>query len=143
IRALNEIVLTRKSRRTLSQFDISLNSHPFTKYAADGLIFSTPTRSTAYSLSAGGPIVSPAAAVFLMNPIYPHSFFDRTIVFGEDETVEAMPSGRHDMSVSADGLLTEVPDSVDFARISCGGHLRLARAGKEDFYSILVKKLGI
>lgn len=104
--ALNEIVVERGSGQRLLKLSVSINGSFFKTYSADGLIFATPTGSTAYSLSAGGPIVSPKNHLILMTPVCPHGLFDRTLVLSESDEIEiSCPSGdKVQVTVSADGV---------------------------------------
>ena len=99
-RALNEAViekgLTGHTVRLLARID----GEPFTYYAADGLIVATPTGSTAYSLSARGPIVSPRHRAVLLTPVSPHMLFDRSLVLDPSEVIEIEVSGHRTAQVS-------------------------------------------
>ena len=89
--ALNEIVITRKDTLRVLKFQVYLNGTFFNEYTADGVIIATPTGSTAYNLSAGGPIVTPAARLMVMTPICAHTLNTRSIVLSpEDEIVIRM-----------------------------------------------------
>jgi len=78
--ALNDIVLTRKDVMQLLKFQVFVNDEYFNSYTADGMIVATPTGSTAYNLSAGGPIVAPRAELMVLTPICSHSIYSRSIV---------------------------------------------------------------
>jgi NAD+ kinase len=78
--ALNDIVISRGAASRLISLDVSVNGEPITRYRCDGLIVSSPTGSTAYSLAAGGAIVLPTAEVFVLTPICPHSLSNRSII---------------------------------------------------------------
>ena len=82
---------------------VRIDGEPFTSYAADGLIVATPTGSTAYSLSARGPVVSPRHRALLLTPVSPHMLFDRTLVLDPDETVEIEVIGHRPAMLSIDG----------------------------------------
>jgi NAD+ kinase len=82
---------------------VRIDGEPFTSYAADGLIVSTPTGSTAYSLSARGPVVSPKHRAVLVTPVAPHQLFDRSLVLDPSETVEIDVQGDRAASVAVDG----------------------------------------
>lgn len=86
-RALNEIVITRKGSLQIINFNIYVNGQFLHRYHADGVIVATPTGSTGYSLSAGGPIVEPRANLILVSPICPHSMQSRSIVLSSEDTV--------------------------------------------------------
>lgn len=87
VRALNDIVITRKGSLQIINFNIYVNGQFLHRYHADGVIVATPTGSTGYSLSAGGPIVEPRANLILVSPICPHSMQSRSIVLSSEDTV--------------------------------------------------------
>ena len=86
--ALNECVLEKTASGHTVQLAIRINDRPFTTAAADGMIVATPTGSTAYNLSARGPIVSPLHRAIVMTPVAPHMLFDRSLVLDPDEHIE-------------------------------------------------------
>lgn len=94
--ALNEIVLTRREMLRVLKFCIYVNGECLNKYTADGMIVATPTGSTAYNLSAGGPIVEPAARMTILTPICPHALNIRSIVFPAEELIEIEMFGDND-----------------------------------------------
>lgn len=85
--ALNDIVLTRKDVMQVLHFQVYVNGELLTEYTADGMIVSTPTGSTAYNLSAGGPIVTPGAELIVLTPVCPHSIHSRSIILSHRDTV--------------------------------------------------------
>lgn len=85
--AVNDAVVTHGQLSKIVDFNLSLNGEAISQYRADGLLFSTPTGSTAYSLSAGGPILSPTMECILMTPVCPHSLFSRSVVFNADSSL--------------------------------------------------------
>jgi len=91
--ALNDIVIGRSGRLRIIDFNIYVNGEFLNRYSADGIVISTPTGSTGYSLSAGGPIVSPEASLILITPVAPHTLNTRSIVLPDDVeiTIEMMP----------------------------------------------------
>ena len=92
--ALNEITVSRKNTASLISIDTRLNSKSLTTYWADGLIISTPTGSTGYSLSSGGPIMSPQTASFVLTPIAPHNLNIRPLIVPNSTVVELKVTGR-------------------------------------------------
>jgi len=84
---LNDVVLSRGEVSRLIRLKTSVNGEPLTEFNADGLIVATPTGSTAYSLSAGGPILSPESGAFVITPICPHVLTNRSIIVGEDAVI--------------------------------------------------------
>jgi NAD+ kinase len=85
--ALNDIVIARKESLQVISFNIYVNGMFLNNYHADGMIISTPTGSTGYNMSAGGPIVEPGAQMILLTPICPHTLTTRSIVLSADDTV--------------------------------------------------------
>jgi NAD+ kinase len=85
---LNDVVLSRGEVSRLIRLKASVNGEPLTEFNADGLIVATPTGSTAYSLSAGGPILAPESGAFVITPICPHVLTNRSIIVGEDSVIE-------------------------------------------------------
>lgn len=93
--ALNDIVVNRAGALRVIDYEIYVNGEPLNRYSADGMIVSTPTGSTGYSLSAGGPIVSPMASMIVVTPICPHTLTARSIVLsGEDQVTIHIGPGR-------------------------------------------------
>lgn len=88
--ALNDAVVARGTLSRILDLRVLLNDANVCDYRADGLIISTPTGSTAYSLSAGGPVIDPGMRCILLSPICPHSLFTRPVVFGEDSHLRVM-----------------------------------------------------
>ena len=94
--ALNDIVITREGHLRVVRFNNYVNNEYLNSYNADGIIIATPTGSTGYSLSAGGPVVSPNASMTLMTPIAPHTMNTRSIIFpAEDIVTVELGEGRH------------------------------------------------
>ncbi|MEH2956227.1 NAD(+)/NADH kinase [Candidatus Merdisoma sp. JLR.KK006] len=93
--ALNDIVVNRAGALRVIDYEIYVNGEFLNRYSADGIIVSTPTGSTGYSLSAGGPIVSPMASMIVVTPVCPHTLTARSIVLsGEDRVTIRLGSGR-------------------------------------------------
>jgi NAD+ kinase len=105
---LNEVLVERTSRFRLVQLDVHVGGERLATYNADGVIVATPTGSTAYALSAGGPIVSPRAQCLVVVPVSPHMIFSRSVILAPDETVEITVGGgsedrEHEAAVVLDG----------------------------------------
>jgi NAD+ kinase len=92
--ALNEITLSRKNTASMITVETYLNNEYLTSYWADGLITSTPTGSTGYSLSCGGPVISPQAKSFVLTPVAPHNLNARPLVIPDDTEIKMRVSGR-------------------------------------------------
>lgn len=86
--ALNEILISRREMPKILDLRLSVNGEPLCRYRADGMILATPTGSTAYNLSAGGPIVEPSAQMTIVTPICPHDLNSRSIVLAAEDAIE-------------------------------------------------------
>jgi NAD+ kinase len=107
---LNEIMVEKGARHRLVRLRVLVDGAYVTTFSADGVIVATPTGSTAYSFSSGGPIVSPAVAALVLTPVAPHMVFDRSIVLDARQTVTLEVAGDEVGVLSADGRETiEVP----------------------------------
>jgi NAD+ kinase len=107
--ALNEISVNRKNTASLISVNTRLDNEPLTTYWADGLIISTPTGSTGYSLSSGGPIMSPQTAGFVLTPIAPHNLNIRPLIIPNSTTIELEVTGRgEDHLLSLDSRIITV-----------------------------------
>jgi NAD+ kinase len=101
---LNDVVVTRSERSRLVRLELFIDQTHLTEYNADGLIIATSTGSTAYSLSAGGPIVMPSSGVFVVTPICPHVLTNRSVIVSNKSTIRIQPSqGEQQLSMSVDG----------------------------------------
>lgn len=101
--ALNDVVLNKSALSRMFQFEISINNQYVSMFRADGLIISTPTGSTAHSLSAGGPILYPTLESFLMTPICPHTLTSRPIVLPDTFTIDVTIKSGDDVYLTLDG----------------------------------------
>ncbi len=102
--ALNDVLLKDASGSRLVRLEVTANGRLVTEYSCDGLVFSTPTGSTAYNLSAGGPLIQPEAAVIAMTPICPHTLSNRAIIFPESVKLRVFNrSSRARLIVAVDG----------------------------------------
>lgn len=122
--ALNDIVLTRKDVLQVLNFQVYLNGVKLNEYMADGIIAATPTGSTAYNLSAGGPIVAPGAELIVLTPISSHSLNSRSIVFSAQDSVSIRPLDLESKQQTA------VFDGDDVLEILPGDTLEIRRASR-------------
>ena len=142
--ALNEAVLERTAAGHTVRLGVDLDGTFFTTYAADALIVATATGSTAYSLSARGPIVAPDHRAILLTPVSPHMLFDRTLILNCQEVVRLEVQGHRPATLSVDGQ--PVADLVDGDAIECTGSPHaalLVTFGERDFHEILKQKFGL
>jgi NAD+ kinase len=143
--ALNEVAVDKTERHRLLLMDVHVDGTLFAKVPADALIVATATGSTAYALSAGGPIVSPRLDAVLIVPVAPHSLFDRTFVAAPDEEVrvDLLPD-QADSLVSCDGRPPLVAPAGSWVHVRGGGRpVRLARVGVTDFPTLVRRKFGL
>jgi NAD+ kinase len=101
--AVNDVVISHDAYFGIAEFKLENSYGDRVVYRADGLILSTPAGSTAYSLSAGGPIIAHNLDSITVTPVCPHSFFNRSIVYGKDECIKISNSGDQVLNVSVDG----------------------------------------
>ncbi|MBG0743639.1 NAD(+) kinase [Cylindrospermopsis raciborskii LB2897] len=140
---LNEMVLHREPLTSMCHFEIEIGRHAAVDIAADGVIVSTPTGSTAYSLSAGGPVIAPGVPVLQLVPICPHSLASRALVFPDHEPVSIYPVNIPRLVMVVDGnggcfVLSE--DRVYLRRSEYKA--RFIRLQPPEFFRILREKLG-
>jgi NAD+ kinase len=141
--ALNEAVVEKPHPGRLVRFEVVINGAPFTSYAADGVIVSTPTGSTAYSFSAGGPIVSPRLACLLLTPVSPHMLFGRTLVLDDSDALELHMTERPAL-LTIDGRELGELEPGAVVRCRCGPRpARIVTLAPRDFHQILKAKFGL
>lgn len=143
-RALNEAVVEKRESGHTVNLLVRIDGEPFTSYAADGLIVSTPTGSTAYSLSARGPVVSPKHRALLVTPVAPHMLFDRSLVLDPNETVEIEVLPGREASVAIDGR--PVGGLTAATRVRCvpaAETARFVRFGAHHYHQVLKAKFGL
>ena len=143
LQALNDFVVTRGAAPRLIELEVRVNEDVLTRYRCDGLIVCSPTGSTAYSLAAGGAVVSPGADVFTLTPICPHTLSNRSVVVGMDSiiTVKVL-SKRVETVLTADGQ-TPVPlEPGELIVIRRSRHsIRLLHLAGSSFFETLRRKL--
>ncbi|MCH7613513.1 MAG: NAD(+)/NADH kinase [Candidatus Marinimicrobia bacterium] len=143
--ALNDITIDRGSSHRLINSTLHSNGHRVARYTADGLIVSTPTGSTAYSLSAGGPIVMPNLDAIVVTPISPHTLTLRPIVMPDDSRLEITfpdnPTGG--IALAVDGQVQETLDVDAVVNISKADYkTKMITFSDSNYFDILSKKMG-
>jgi NAD+ kinase len=142
--ALNEGVVEKQESGHTVRLQVDIDGAPFTSYAADGLILATPTGSTAYSLSARGPVLSPRARAVLLTPVSPHMLFDRALVLDPSERVEIEVMGHRAVTLSVDGQpATSLAEGDRIAVSPSADVARFVRFGERRFHQILKAKFGL
>ncbi len=120
---LNDAVISRGEFSRLIRLQARIDGQVLTDYNADGLVISTPTGSTAYSLSAGGPILTPECGVFVITPICPHVLTNRSVIVSDDSRISISPcADQHDIFLTVDGQ--------ELIKIKAGDTIRIRKATK-------------
>lgn len=142
--ALNDVTVSRGSLSRIIDLSVSLNEEEICEYRADGLLFSTPTGSTAYSLSAGGPVIQPHMRCILLTPVCPHSLFSRSVLFCDQSvlTVRAEDQDNAEVYLTVDGQESIKISSSDKIKIEKAEiETKLVRLHDKSFYRVLSEKL--
>jgi NAD+ kinase len=143
VTAFNDVATVRFPGQPTAKVEVRAAGHPFVSYAADAVVVATPTGSTAYSFSAGGPIVSPAIEALVVTPAAPHAGYDRGLVLSIQDslTLEILPtSGR--LAVEVDGVVAahvDVGDRIELRPRPGAAHV--VRLGRTTFYERARRKL--
>ena len=142
--ALNDLVLQRPAGGHTVRMEVSVNAAPFLTFAADSLIVATPTGSTAYNLSARGPIVSPRARVQILTPVAPHMLFDRSLVLDAEDVLAFSPIAGQPADLVVDGWLAATLRPGQTLHCRKGDRdARLVNFGERDFHRILKQKFNL
>jgi NAD+ kinase len=144
--ALNDASVERREPQRLIVLDVSVGSTHLTSIPADALICASPTGSTAYAFSAGGPILSPLVEALVLTPVAPHTLFNRTIVVDPTEIITIRPGaeGRNPCVVSLDGRESLAVPPGGQVRVTRGAApVRMARLTPFDFYDRIREKFGL
>ncbi len=142
--AFNDVDLARiPGRSSAAVVELTVESHPFVRYAADAVIVATPTGSTAYNFSAGGPLVSPSAEGLLVTPVAPHTAFNRALFLASSEKVllTVLPNSG-ELAVEADGIVVgyvHAGDTVELGTVPAAANV--VRLGRTTFYQRAQRKL--
>jgi NAD+ kinase len=140
--ALNEIAVSRKNTTSMITVATHLNNEYLTSYWADGLIVSTPTGSTGYSLSCAGPVISPDANNFVLTPIAPHNLSARPLVIPDDTEIQLKIDGREDdYLISLDSRIATLPNSTIVFIKKASFKIKMVELLNESFIDTLRKKM--
>lgn len=140
--ALNEVTLSRKDTTSMITIETKLNGEYLTSYWADGLIISTPTGSTGYSLSCGGPVLTPTVNSFVITPIAPHNLNARPLVIPDDTEIQLTVTGREEnYLVSLDSRMTIVNNNSVLTIKKNTFKINMIEFSNETFIKTLRKKL--
>lgn len=141
--ALNDIVVTNKTVARVIELDCHINDHPLTTYVADGIIISTTTGSSAYSLSVGGPVINPKVKALLICPISPHSLTHRPVVIPEESVITVPLTGeKKGLVVTIDGQVAHTVEKDLLLTVKVSSRpLNIIHAKSRNYYDILKEKL--
>jgi NAD+ kinase len=143
-RALNDVAITNGARARIIEVAVTVDGLPFASYRADGMIVATPTGSTAYSLSVGGPIVEPALQALVLSPISPHTLSNRPVVLRPNAVVRMVIGPREqDVLLTVDGQEGTPLAAGDVVEVRQGRRpVSLVRSPNRTYYDVLRSKLG-
>ncbi len=140
--AVNDAVISRGSLSCIIDLDVYVEGEKICNYRADGLLFSTPTGSTAYALSAGGPVIDPYLSLIELTPVCPHSLTARTVVFAEDTVLSVRCNTPQVTHLTVDGQVSVKLQTDDIVRISRSEHKLPVNVFKtKNFYKVAGEKL--
>jgi NAD+ kinase len=142
--ALNDLVIQRASGGHTVRTAVAVNGTPFLTFLADSIILATPTGSTAYNLSARGPIASPRARVQILTPVAPHMLFDRSLILDADDEVSIALEGADPADLVVDGWKAATLSPGQTLHSCKGGRdALLVTFGARDFHDILKRKFNL
>jgi NAD+ kinase len=144
IPALNDIVIEKEMSARIVEVDVRVGDHQLSEFLANGLIFATPTGSTGYALSAGGPILHPSIDAFLVVPICAHSLSLRPLIIPGDQTLLVrILSPEGSLMLEADGrIVCHIATGEEITVRRSAYRTSLVHFGKRSFYDVLRDKLG-
>lgn len=141
---VNDVVVEKIDSQRLVVLDVIVNETPFLTYRCDGLVIATSTGSTAYSFSAGGPLVDPMLDTVLVTPVAPHSLFNRTVIVRTESTVKVRVAAARPVRVSVDGLEVGTLDEDGMVSIRRGvSDIGFVRFDRETFPARVTRKFGL
>ncbi len=141
--ALNEAVVEKRSPGQVVRVAVTVDGTFFTSYAADGMIVATPTGSTAYAFSARGPIIAPGHRALLLSPVSPHMAFDRSLVFGPDQSLRLEVLDRPARLIVDGRELGSLGPGATIACTAAEETARFVMLSSHDFYGVLKTKFGL
>lgn len=140
--AVNDVVVSHDDYFGISDFRVENSRGDHVEYRADGVIVATPQGSTAYSLSAGGPVISHNLDSIMLTPICPHSFFNRAIVYGPDERIKISNGADRPLNISIDGRLSSKLLQREYCTVKRSQkRLRMISLNESNVFSTLSRKI--
>jgi NAD+ kinase len=144
--AINEVSIEKAARERMLEVLVEIDGRPLSRWACDGLLVATPTGSTAYAFSAGGPVIWPGVDAFLVLPLSAHALFARPLVLGPSSrvVVELIPTAQTSAVLWCDGRRSvEIHTGMEVEVVRGRHRLRLARLSESPFTDRLVNKFGL
>lgn len=139
---INDAVVSRSGVIRIMKLSVSCNNAPLIDYTADGVIVSTPTGSTAYSLSAGGPVIDPCVESILLTPVCAHSVFSRSVVLGGDSELEIFHDNSGEAILSCDGQSAVlIPEGAKVTVKRSQNYASFIKIKNDTFIDVLNKKI--
>lgn len=140
--ALNEVAILKHDTSSMIAIETKINSKLLTTYQADGLVIATPTGSTAYNLSVGGPIITPTCNTLSITPVAPHSLNIRPIVLNDSATITlGIRSRSNNYLISIDGQSTSIKSTVTTTIKKANYHINIVRRKDQTFFKTLRNKM--
>jgi len=140
---LNDVVVNKGALARIIQIYVEVNDKFLSRYRADGLIVSTPTGSTAYSLAAAGPVVHPSVECIILSPICPHTLTNRPIIISPEAKIKIIIERGEEVYITLDGQVGFILEKDDVVMVEKSPHTaNLIMPKGKDYFSILRKKLG-
>ncbi len=140
--ALNDIAVLKRDIASMISIHVSINGEFLVTYQADGLIVSTPTGSTAYSLSNGGPIIAPQTGILCLTPVAPHSLNIRPIAIAEDSVITLTVESRsHNFLIAVDGQSEKCEEHTTLTIQKAPYYIRIIKRSKQNYFATLREKM--
>ncbi len=141
--ALNDVVLNKGAIARMLDFEVFVDGHFISTYRSDGVIVSTPTGSTAYSLAAGGPVIAPTVNAFILTPICAHTLTSRPVVLPDAVTIEiVLKTERESAYLTVDGQVGIAARSEDILRVrKSSSYVELIQPPSRNYFEVLRQKL--
>ena len=142
--AVNDVVISQDGYFGIADFSVENSRHERVNYRGNGIVVATPVGSTAYSLSAGGPIIAHNLDSITVTPVCSHSFFNRSIVYEPDEVISIVNKGKLSLNISIDGRNFEALSEGDVCRIySCEHRFKMITFSESNMFSTLFTKIRV
>ena len=140
--ALNDIAVLKRDNASMITIHARINGNDLVTYQADGLVVSTPTGSTAYNLSNGGPIMAPLTGILCLTPVAPHSLNIRPIVINDDSVIELTVESRtHNYLVAVDGRSASLDDRIQLIIRKAPHTVRIVKRASQHYFATLREKM--